>query len=81
MVKFFRQRLLTLDNDGIVALIEGYDNEVRAMKDNALRMSWYMRGGATYEDVMMMSHTERELINKLIKDNLETTEKSKLPFF
>lgn len=40
-----------------------------------------MRGGATYEDVMQMSYHERKLISDLIKDNLETTKTSKLPFF
>jgi len=44
-------------------------------------MCWYMRGGLSYDDSMMLSQTERELINTLIKDNLETTKKSKLPFF
>jgi len=40
-----------------------------------------MRGGATYDDVMQMSHTERTMISELIKENLETTKSSKLPFF
>lgn len=40
-----------------------------------------MRGGATYSDVMNMSIQERDLINKLIEDNLETTKNTKLPFF
>ena len=40
-----------------------------------------MRGGASYEDVMQMSYHERQLISDLIKDNLETTKTSKLPFF
>ena len=44
-------------------------------------MFWYMRGGLTYDESMLLSQTERELINKIIKDNLETTKKSKLPFF
>jgi len=44
-------------------------------------MCWYMRGGLTYDESMLLSQTERELINKIIKDNLETTKKSKLPFF
>jgi hypothetical protein len=79
--KFFRQRLLTLDNDAIVKLIKDYEKEVRAMKDDALRMSWYMRGGVSYEDIIMFSQVERELVSKIIKDNLDTTEKSKLPFF
>ena len=40
-----------------------------------------MRGGATYEDVLQMSFQERDLVTALIKDNLETTKTSKLPFF
>jgi hypothetical protein len=40
-----------------------------------------MRGGLSYDDAMMLSHEERELIAKLIKSNLETTKESGLPFF
>ena len=40
-----------------------------------------MRGGASYEDVLQMSSQERDLLTKLIKENLETTKTSKLPFF
>jgi len=40
-----------------------------------------MRGGATYNDVMNMSSAERTMINELIKENIETTKNSKLPFF
>ena len=79
--EFFRIRLLTLDNDAVAALIEGYDKEVRAYRDDALRMAWYMRGSISYEDAMLLSFNDRDLINKIIKDNIETTEKTKLPFF
>lgn len=44
-------------------------------------MSWYMRGGASYNDVMQMSAQERNTIADIIKENLETTNKSRLPFF
>jgi len=64
-----------------VSLLEGYDKEVRALKDDALRMCWYMRGGLSYDDAMLLSQTEKEIINKIVKDNLETTQKSHLPFF
>ena len=40
-----------------------------------------MRGGATYQDMLQMSFQERDLVTELIKDNLETTKTSKLPFF
>lgn len=44
-------------------------------------MSWYMRGGATYEDVLNMSSQERKILNEIIESNLDTTKKTQLPFF
>lgn len=44
-------------------------------------MSWYMRGGVSYNDVLNMSSFEREEINKIIENNMEVTKKSQLPFF
>ena len=44
-------------------------------------MSWYMRGGVSYEDILNMSYAEKESISKIIEENLETTKNSKLPFF
>ena len=72
---------MNLNNNGIVKLIEGYEKESRALKDEALRMSWFMRGGVTYNDAMMLSSMERELINSIIKENMEVTKKSGLNFF
>ena len=79
--KFFRSRLLTLSNDEIAGYIEQLDKEVRAYKDEALRMCWFMRGGLSYDESMMLSKAERDLISDIIKDNIETTKKSKMPFF
>ena len=57
------------------------DKEVSNIRQEALRMSWYMRGGLTYDQAMALSLVERNLINDLIKEHLETTKKSGLPFF
>jgi hypothetical protein len=40
-----------------------------------------MRGGLQYEDALLLSQSERELIGKIIKENMETTKKSQMPFF
>jgi len=40
-----------------------------------------MRGGLTYTESMQLSMEEREIISELIKENLETTKKTKMPFF
>ena len=57
------------------------EKEVEAIKANALKMSWFMRGGIQYEDILNLSIQEREAINKIIEDNLDTTKKSNMPFF
>lgn len=44
-------------------------------------MSWYMRGGISYEQALQLSKSERDIIGKIIKENMETTKKSGLPFF
>jgi hypothetical protein len=57
------------------------ERECDEIRQEALRMSWYMRGGLSYDHALQLSVGERKLINGLIKDNLETTKKSGLPFF
>jgi hypothetical protein len=57
------------------------DKEAEGIKAESFRLAWYMRGGATYEDVMNMSMQERKLISELAKENIETTKKSNLPWF
>ena len=57
------------------------EKECTEIKKSALTLSWYMRGGASYEDVLNMSYDERKLANELIESNMETTKKTQLPFF
>jgi hypothetical protein len=40
-----------------------------------------MRGGVTIDDVYWMSFEDRQMIASIVKENLETTKKSGLPFF
>ena len=72
---------MTLSNDDIVEMIERYEKEARAFRAESLKMCWHMRGGLTYNEAMMLNQTEREIISDIIKDNMETTKKSGLPFF
>lgn len=72
---------MTLDNDSIIRELERYDKESKALRTNALSYMWYMRGGLSYDEAMQLSPSDREIISKLIDKNLETTEKTRLPFF
>ena len=70
-----------MSSDQIIEELDSMEKEAKAMRDDVLRICWYMRGAISYNDGMLLSATDRELINKLVKDNLETTQKSGLPFF
>ena len=72
---------MSWSNDRISEELEKMDKEVKAFKDEILRICWYMRGSLSYSDAMMLAVADREIIGKIIKDNMETTEKSGLPFF
>lgn len=57
------------------------EKDCQDIRQEAMKMSWFMRGGLTYDQALALSIQEREIINEIIKDNLETTKKSGLPFF
>lgn len=57
------------------------DKEAELIRSETLKICWYMRGGVTYADALMLNIKEREIIGKLIKENLETTKKTGLPFY
>lgn len=79
--KFFRARLLTLNPEQVAKMIDDMDKEINDIRMEALRLAWYMRGGLPYDQALQLSIEERKLISQIVKDNMETTKKSGLPFF
>jgi hypothetical protein len=57
------------------------ETECVEIKKQAFSFSWYMRGGASYNDILNMSWQERQHIKELIESNLETAKATKMPFF
>lgn len=57
------------------------EEDTKQIRQEALKMSWYMRGGVSYDQALQLSVTERAIISDIVKDNMETTKKSGLPFF
>jgi hypothetical protein len=62
-------------------LVRQHDDHTKAIKEELLRMCWYMRGGLSYNEAHLLTVEERELVNKIIEGNLETTKETQLPFF
>ena len=80
LFKFFRSSIAQLSESDIISKTKDFELEIKQLKDNLYRIGWYMRGSFTYENLMYHTTVEdREILNKIIKDNIETTEKTKMP--
>jgi len=74
-------RLLTLDIPEIEAEIAKMENESKALKKEIFQMAWYMRGGLSFTEAYMLDLQDREIISKIVEENLEMTKSSQMPFF
>lgn len=74
-------RILAWPSDQILAEVDKLDKETKQIKSDLAKICWYMRGSISYEEAHFLSAEEKEIISKIIKDNMDTTKKSGLPFF
>lgn len=57
------------------------DNESSQIRDAIVTMCWWMRGSLTMTEAWQLSDRDRTAINRLIKNNLETSKKIKQPIY
>jgi Mg2+ and Co2+ transporter CorA len=74
-------KLITLNPQDISEYVDQLEKEVYQIKDAVLHLTWVMRGGVQYTDVLNMSSDERNMIASLSKENMEITKNSRLPYF
>ncbi len=70
---------MSLSNSEIPTYFEQLDNEIKELKLSITRMCWYMRGGLSYNEAYQVAPQDREIIYKLIEENMENVKKTKLP--
>ena len=74
-------RILTWPLDDILREVDNLEKQSKGFKEELYKICWYMRGSISLTDVFEMAYEDREILGSIIKDNLETTKKSGLPFF
>jgi hypothetical protein len=72
---------LSLDNESIVEMINDFDRDSKALKKNIFKICWFMRGGLSFSEAMEIGAQDRDLINSIIEENINTTKETGLPFF
>ena len=52
----------------------------KGIKHDCFKLAWYMRGGVSAHDLLWnYSVEDREILHNIVKDNIETTNKTGLP--
>jgi len=72
---------LSLNFEQIQELSDRLERETKAYKLELYRMCWFMRGSLSINEAYELTDEDIEILGNLIKDNLDTTKKSGLPFF
>jgi len=70
-----------LSVDEILGLVKEFEGQSKEIKSEIYKLAWFMRGGVNLDEAFTLSYEERVIIFDMVKDNLETTKKSGLPYF
>lgn len=65
----------------IQQVVEELEADSKALKKQLYKFAWYMRGSLSITESYMLDYNDRVIIAEIIKENLETTKESQLPFF
>jgi hypothetical protein len=65
----------------IIAYLKDFDNQTKNLKLELMKVCWFMRGGMSWNEALVLSPDERTIVSQLVKDNMETTKKTGQPFF
>lgn len=70
-----------MSNSDIEKYLNSLDANAKMIKEDIFRIAWYMRGGVSSEQLFhVYSKEDRELLDNIIKDNIELTKKTGMPF-
>jgi len=70
-----------LSLEEILKVVKDMENETKNFKLDLMRLCWYMRGSITLDEIYASNVEDREVMSKLIKENLDTAKKTGQPFF
>jgi hypothetical protein len=65
----------------IIKYLKDFESQAKNLKLEIMKVCWFLRGGMSWNEALILSPDEREIVSQLVKENMETTKKSGQPFF
>lgn len=60
-------------------MVAGMQNEAQILIDGCVSLAYWMRGGATYSEIMHMTYGERSRLSSFVDKRLEIEKKNPYP--
>jgi hypothetical protein len=70
---------LRADPTEVDEIFQEMSSESKALMKQIIDITWYMRGGVSYDEAWGLSPIERKRMIELIKDNIQRTHDSGMP--
>jgi hypothetical protein len=65
----------------ILEEVKTLEQQSKQLKHELVKLCWFMRGSLSFEEAFYLGVEEREIIGKVVEENIETTKKTQMPFF
>jgi hypothetical protein len=72
---------LNLNYDEVVEYLDSMERDSKALKKHIFKLCWYMRGGISLNEMFELGFQDRQLIEKIVEENIEVTNETRMPFF
>lgn len=69
------------DMEAVRKMIARLGGEIKSLVKSALEISYYSRGGWSYQQVLLMSQAEREMAIEFINERLQAASKQMFPVY
>lgn len=73
--------LKTTDREQIGKYVRSLQREAEGLINEAIRLSYFMRGAIQYEEIFYRTYAERRLMEDFIESRLETESKKMFPVY
>ncbi len=72
--------MISTSDSEILELSNSFETEVKQLKHNVYKLSWYMRGGVNAQELLCDTDLDDiEILNTIVKENIEFTKAAGMP--
>lgn len=73
--------MISTSDSEILELSESFETDVKQIKHNIYKLSWYMRGGVNSQELLCDTDLDDlDILHTIVKENIEFTKSTKMPF-